>query len=308
MNKLGKLIKVELREGWKHEALDFTQWLAKEENLSLLSDEVGFDIKLIQTEAKVGSFNVDILAQEENTGHKIIIENQLETTNHDHLGKIITYASGHDARAIIWIVKDEREEHRRAIDWLNENTTEGIGFYLIRIELWQIEGSPFAPKFEIVSKPNDWAKAVKSSSESAELTDTKLGQLEFWDSFKNYAKQNNTILKFQKSYPQHWTDISVGSSNCHISLTLNSKDKSIACELYINDNKELFHKLLDQKDAIESALSEKLDWKELPAKKASRIILSAQGDYENIEEREKYFEWFQQKAEKFREVFPRYFV
>ncbi len=308
MNQLGRLKKVELREGWKHEALDFTQWLAQEENLSLLSDEVGFDIKLIQTEASVGSFNVDILAQEENTGHKIIIENQLETTNHDHLGKIITYASGYDARAIIWIVKDEREEHRRAIDWLNENTTEEIGFYLIRIELWQIEGSPFAPKFEIISKPNDWAKAVKSSAESAELTDTKLGQLEFWDSFKNYAKQNNTSLKFQKSYPQHWTDISVGSSNCHISLTLNSKEKSIACELYINDNKDLFHKLFDQKDLIEAAISEKLDWKELPNKKASRIILSTHGDYENVVEREKYFEWFQEKAEKFKEVFPRYFI
>ncbi len=115
-NILGQLKRIELREGWKHEALDFTRWLSQEENLRLLSDEIGFDIKLIQIEAAVGGFNVDILAEEENTGRKIIIENQLEVTNHDHLGKLITYASGYDAKVIIWIVKDVREEHRQAID------------------------------------------------------------------------------------------------------------------------------------------------------------------------------------------------
>src|SRR3989338_4764095 len=108
-NNLGKLKKVELREAWKHEATNFTQWLAEEENLALLGDEIGFEIKLLQTEAAVGSFNVDILAEEEGTGRKIIIENQLEVTNHDHLGKIITYASGYDAQIVIWIVRDTNE-------------------------------------------------------------------------------------------------------------------------------------------------------------------------------------------------------
>ncbi len=119
--QLSKLEKVALREVWKHEALDFTNWLAKPENLELLSDEIGIDITLIQTEASVGDFNVDILAEEENTGKKIIIENQLESTDHDHLGKIITYASGFDAEIIIWIVKGVRDEHKKAIDWLNEH-------------------------------------------------------------------------------------------------------------------------------------------------------------------------------------------
>lgn len=118
-NVLSKLIKLDLREVWKHEALDFTNWLAENENLEALSDAVGVDIKLIQTEASVGKFNVDILAEEDLTGRKIIIENQLESTDHDHLGKIITYASGHDAEIIIWIVKDTRDEHQKAIEWLN---------------------------------------------------------------------------------------------------------------------------------------------------------------------------------------------
>lgn len=303
---LGKLKKVELREGWKHEASDFTNWLAQEENLKLLSDEISFDIKLIQTEAKVGSFNVDILAEEETTGHKIIIENQLEITNHDHLGKVITYASGYDASIIVWIVKDVREEHRQAIDWLNENTNEEIGFYLLRIELWQIADSPLAPKFEIISKPNDWAKAVKSSAESAVLTDTKIKQLQFWDSFKSYGKQNNAKLRFQKSHPQHWCDASIGKSGCHISLTINSREKLFGCEIYINDDKELFHRLFGNKDKIENALEEKLDWRELPGKKASRIILYTSGDFEKEDAWEKYFEWLQNKAEKFHAVFPKY--
>lgn len=108
---LGKLEKIDLRTVWSHEAYDFTNWLAEEENLNLLGEEVGIDLKLIKTEADVGRYNVDILAEEENTGHKIIIENQLEMTDHDHLGKIITYASGYDANIIIWIVKDVRDMH-----------------------------------------------------------------------------------------------------------------------------------------------------------------------------------------------------
>lgn len=134
MAVLGKLKKIDLREAWKHEALDFTQWLAKDENLALLSEEIGVDINLIETEANVGSFNVDILAEDSN-GRKIVIENQLESTNHDHLGKIITYASGYNAEIIIWIVKDVRNEHKQAIDWLNEHTDEKINFFAIKLEL-----------------------------------------------------------------------------------------------------------------------------------------------------------------------------
>lgn len=304
---LDKLKKVELRTGWKHEAHDFTNWMAEEENLNLLGDEIGFDISLIQTEAKVGSFNVDILAEEANSGNKIIIENQLENTNHDHLGKIITYASGYDAKVVVWVVKNAREEHRQAIDWLNENTTEEIGFYLLEIELWQIGNSLPAPKFEIISRPNDWVKAVKSSTGSSELTDTKIKQLEFWNLFKDFAKQNNTTLRFQKSYPQHWTIISIGSSSCHVSLTINSREKAYGCEIYIPNDKELFHQLWKQREQIESKLGISLEWMELPEKKASRIKTSLKGDFENEDSWEKVFEWMKETGEKFKVVFPKFF-
>jgi hypothetical protein len=160
----------------------------------------------------------------------------------------------------------------------------------------------------MICKPNDWAKAVKSSVESSELTDTKIKQLEFWDAFKNFAKQNNTTLRFQKSYPQHWTNISIGSSDCNISLTINSKDNTIGCELYIPDNKELFQSLFEKKEQIENSLSEKLEWMELSQKKASRIKLATNLVFSNETEWENAFEWMKEKAEKFQTVFPKYFL
>ncbi|HTV48306.1 MAG TPA: DUF4268 domain-containing protein [Phycisphaerae bacterium] len=303
---LGKLQKVELRKAWKHEAHNFTNWLAEEENLKVLGDDLGFDIKLMQTEATVGGFSADILAVEEHSNRKIIIENQLEKTNHDHLGKLITYASGYNAAIIVWIVEDVREEHRQAIDWLNEHTDENTEFYLVQIELWQIGDSPFAPKFELISKPNDWARVVRHSTDKAELTDTKIKQLEFWERFKEYVKHNNMKIRLQKCYPQHWTNISFGSSDAHISLSINSREGLFTSEIWIANNKELFHHLFDQKNKIEAELNEQLEWMELPERKASRIKISIRGDFEDQNKWEDYFKWLLKEAEKFQKVFPKY--
>lgn len=302
---LGKVKKVDLRSAWKHEAADFTEWLAKEENLSMLSDELGISIKLIQTEATVGRFSLDILAEDENNGKKIIIENQLESTNHDHLGKIITYASGFDASMVIWVVKSAREEHRQAIDWLNEHTDEEISMFLVRVELWQIGDSPFAPKFDIISQPNDWAKSVKKSVGDNKITDTKAKQFEFWEQFKEYAREHKTSLRLQKSYPQHWTNISIGNSNAHISLTLNSFDDAIRTELYIPDNKDVFHFLKERKKTIEKELGYKVEWMELQGKKASRIKAETSGNIDDTDSWEEYFKWMQETAEKFQKVFAK---
>lgn len=303
---LGKLKKVDLRKAWVHEAHDFTSWLSQEDNLAILSEEIAIDIKLIQTEAGVGNFNVDILAEEENTGRKIIIENQLEPTNHDHLGKIITYASGHEAGIVIWIVSDVREEHRRAIDWLNEHTDEDVNFFLVKMELWQIEGSPPAPKFQIESKPNDWAKIIKKSSSQSRLTEGKLLQLNFWNGFKEYAKAKNTKLKLRNASPQHWYDISLGSADAHISLSVNIRQDLIACEIYISDSKELYKFLEKYKKEIEKEIGYKLGWMELPGKKASRIKIMRDGSIEDKENWSESFSWLLAEAELFQKVFSRY--
>lgn len=301
---LSKLKKVELREEWKHEASDFTNWLAQDENLQLLSDEIGIDISLVQTEASVGKFSVDILAEEENTGRKIVVENQLETTNHDHLGKIITYASGFDAEIVIWIVKEVRDEHKQAVDWLNEHTDDKINIFAIRMELWQIGDSPYAPKFQVISKPNDWAKAIKKSTTRSELSDRRLMQLEFWNQFKEFAVSKQSSLRLlRKSYPQYWYDISIGNSKSYLTLIVDTDNEQLRCELYIPDSKALFKALRNNKEAIEGKLAHDLEWMELEGKKASRVKTVLNIDVGNSENWEKCFQWLMETAQEFQSVF-----
>ncbi len=300
---LSKIQKINLREVWSHEALDFTNWLAKDENLDLLSEEVGVNIKLIRTEANVGKFNVDILAKEESTDKLIVIENQLEATNHDHLGKIITYASGYDAEFIFWIVKDVREEHQKAIEWLNDHTDENINFFLIRIELWRIDSSNPAPKFEIVASPNEWAKTIKSKPCFGELTDIKLQQLKFWDKFKEYVRSRDFSIRLQRPRPQSWYDITIGNPEAHIVLMINSREDFFSCGLYIDDHKDLFHYLMAKQDAISDALGEKIDGK--AAQKASRIWVKKKVDGVFDEaQQEAYFAWLYEKVILFQKIFP----
>ncbi len=169
MINLGTLKEIkDLREVWPHEAHDFTPWLAK--NIAILSDEVGIDISIEETESSVGDFNVDIFATDADTGKKIIIENQLEETDHDHLGKLITYASGKSADLVIWLVRKARPEHRAAIEWLNNHTDEGVGFILCEIKVFRIGNSEPAPKFEIIEQPNNWVKEMKKPSGSIKRT------------------------------------------------------------------------------------------------------------------------------------------
>ena len=191
--ELGKLKEIkDLRKVWAHEALDFTPWLAEEENLSELADAVGLEITLDETESSVGDFSVDIFAKETGTDRKIIIENQLEDTNHDHLGKLITYASGKDAEIIIWVVKRAREEHRSAVEWLNNHTDENIGFFLVEIKLYQIGESQIAPKFNVIEKPNNWTKEIKKQTNSSPSLQARL---EYWLAFNDYAFENAVSAK-----------------------------------------------------------------------------------------------------------------
>ena len=304
---LGRLEKVnDLRSIWRHEALDFTKWLA--ENISQLADEIGIEINLLETEASVGGFNVDILADEENTGRKIVIENQLESTNHDHLGKLITYASGYNAQIIIWLVKDVREEHRQAVDWLNEHTDQDLNFFLIRLELWKIDDSPCAVKFQIVSRPNDWAKNIKQTANNTSISNTQQLQLEFWNEFREFGKEKNARLKFRKPFPQHWYDMSYGVPGSNITLTMNIQNKTVSCEIYIHDSKQLFHHYESQREQIEKDLGYPLQWMELPTKKASRIRVFREIDVKEHKNWNAAYEWMLEQAQKFNVIFYKYSI
>jgi len=303
---LGKLKKVDPREVWKHEAHDFTAWLAQNENLKELGDELGYTFVLLATEASVGGFNCDILAEVEDTKSKVVIENQLEITDHDHLGKLITYASGLVASVAIWIVRDVREEHRKAIDWLNEHTDDDIDFFLVKIEVLQIDESPYAPRFEVICRPNAWAQSVKDASAQLTLSETNRNQLDFWTQLKLFASEQKSLVRLQKPSPQHWMQMSIGSSQAHISLTINSLKGLIAAELYIYDNKELYSELKVRQQEIEKEFGEQLEWMELPKKKASRVKISTACDFFDQSKWPDYFTWLLAEAEKFYKVFPKY--
>ena len=300
--ELGKLEKIkDLRSVWKHEANDFTKWLSKEENLNTLSEEIGINIELISTEAKTGSFSTDILAVEANTDNKIIIENQLEATNHDHLGKIITYASGHDAKTIIWIVKEAREEHRQAIDWLNEHTDEEINIFLCKIELWRIGDSAIAPKFQIISSPNNWTKTIKRSLNN-EMSSTKMLLYNYWTKLSEEIDKNYPNFNSRKPRSSNFYDIALGSSLAHISLVINTKSE-VKCQIWIKDSKPLFNFLYDSKDKIEEELGYELEWARLDDYKSSFIAIINNSDIRDESNWDNLIKWQLNNASKFYDVF-----
>ncbi|MBR6066412.1 MAG: DUF4268 domain-containing protein [Bacteroidales bacterium] len=305
MNTLGKMTRIyDLRSIWPHEANDFTKWLAQEDNLSLLGETIGTDIELEERESAVGNFNVDIFAKEIGTKRKIIIENQLEDTNHDHLGKLITYASGKDAEIIIWIVKRARDEHKQAIEWLNQHTDSNIGFFLLEIELWQIGDSPKAPRFNIVEKPNDWAKTMK---EIDSLSQTDILKLEFWTGFNEYMSKNRDFtdnFSLRKANPQHYYDLSIGSSAYHIALTINTQKRTISSEIYIPNDKDMFNKFKEYENEIAKMLDAKIDWKE--ADKACRILVTTKIDPLKKENWNNAYDWMLQKAIIYKEIASKY--
>jgi hypothetical protein len=287
--------------------LDFTQWLAKEENISILCEELGIEIENIKPEASAGRYNVDIIADEIDTKRKVIIENQLEPTDHKHLGQILTYASAYDAAIIIWIVTDYTEEHRQAIDWFNRNITQGISFFLIQIEVYKIGDSDAAPKFNLICEPNDWGKTVKSSEAGNNVSELKLLQKEFWDGLKEFAIEHKTAANFGRTpRPQHWYNISFGTSRCHIVLTLNTQKGYVGCEIYIRNDKALYDNFHKNKIEIEKEIGAQLEWMELPDATASRILLTYNGNPKDKKRWEEYFMWSISTVEKFSKVFKIY--
>lgn len=274
---IGKFVEVDIRDLWKHEQYDFSEWLSKEENIENLNDILGLTLVDISKEAYVGSYRCDIFAKDETTGTKVIIENQLEASNHDHLGKIITYASGLDAKVVVWIVKQAKEEHRSAIEWLNNNTNNELNFFLIELHAYKIDDSNPAPMFEVIEKPNGFIKNTKAINNQDNLNKSQSERLEFWNKFNEVVEQNGKPFNIRKATTDHWYDVALGTSEAHISINLVNKSSYVVIDVYINDNKELFDKLMDKKDIIESELGFKLVWDRLDNGKASRIKYRIKG-------------------------------
>ena len=305
--EFGSLEEVEVRHLWKHEQYDFSNWLARPESIERLNDVLGLTLTDVKKEVFVGAYRCDLVAKDETTGTKVIIENQLEASNHDHLGKIITYASGLDAKVIVWIVTQAREEHRSAIEWLNNNTGNDIGFFLIELHAYRIGDSLPAPKFEIIEKPNGFIKYSKENSDNNEINKSQSERLAFWTRFNEMVAANGKPFNIRNATIDHWYNVAIGTSEACVSINLVNKLSRVTVEIYIADNKNLFDYLAERKDEIENALGFPMEWVRLDNKKASRIKYAIPGL--NFDDHSNYDALMDKIIEKvivLKKVFPEY--
>lgn len=310
MVKLGKIKKLDVRKVWKHEQYDFSKWLSEEDNINELGEKLGLSLADVETEKNVGNYRCDIICKDEITGKTVLIENQLEQTNHDHLGKIITYASGLDAAVIVWIVTNVREEHSSAIEWLNKHTDESLSFFLIQISAIQIGDSDIAPLFDIVEQPNDFARNLKKVTSKEGISTSQASRLDFWTRFNDVLAVRKEF-NVRKAPTDHWYDFSIGTSACHLSAELINKERKIRINLWIppyNENaKILFDSLYSHKYEIETSIGHSLEWNRLDGKKACRVYSYIPNL--NFDDDSNYNELFNQIIDelvKFRQAFKPY--
>lgn len=307
---LGRLTRVDLRDIWTSESSEFTPWLAREENLAVLGEALGIDLELEAQEKAVGPFRADILCKDIGTGAWVLVENQLERTDHSHLGQLLTYASGLEAVTIVWIAARFTEEHRSTLDWLNKITDESFRFFGLEVELWRIGDSPAAPKFNIVSKPNDWSRSVAQAAraiDEAELSDTRVKQRSYWAAFHQALDHAaGPVSGGRKPQPQSWMGYSIGRTGFNLGAVMIRPKRQIRTELYIAGDraKAFFHLLHEQQQAIEQELGYPLEWEELPTRRDSRIsIYMTNVDPEDERAWPRQHQWLAAKINDFHRVF-----
>ena len=308
---LGRLKKVNLRDVWLGEASDFTPWLAEKENLDLLGDTLGMEMELLAQEKDVGPYSADIFCKNTADDSWVVIENQLEKTDHSHLGQVLTYAAGLSAVTIVWVAHRFTDQHRATIDWLNEISGDSAQFFGLEIEVWRIGDSQPAPKFNVVAKPNDWSDGPDTPS--PDLTPGKRTQLEFWQGFREYTLDRVTPIKPSRPQPRHYMNIGLGRSGIHLSAIASywgsaggySSHELRAC-LYINDKnhaKTYFQLLAQDRSKIENEMGCPLEWHNPENTRACTIYVRKSIDLADLSARQEQYAWLLKNLEKIRQVF-----
>lgn len=301
--ELGTLKVVRARNKWNHEARDFTPWLA--ENIDKLSDVIGIELEVENTEVSVGPYSADILAKNTVTDEYVIIENQLEKTDHDHLGKAITYASVLDAAVIIWIATDFTEEHKKSLDWLNEHTVQDILFFGVQLELWQIDDSNPALKFNIVSEPNQAVRQAARSKYVNSITEKGKLLLSFWKEFKEKLDKEDGVSSARTPSTRPYFDIALGRSHIHFSNICNVDDNLVAVRVYIRHSiaDTMYPYLESNKAEIEAHIGHPLIWNPKPNNRDRLIVLFHPTDFNNKQSIAEAIEWLVRYTIKFKEIF-----
>lgn len=308
-DELGRLTRVKLRDVWQREDSDFTPWLAKPENISLLGDALGLDLHVESTESGVGPYRADIVCRDTGDGSPdgslVLIENQIERTDHSHLGQLLTYTAGLEAVAVVWIAAHFSNEHRAALDWLNRKTEQDVNFFGLEIELWRIVDSPIAPKFNVVAQPNDWNKTVRDTTRHGrELSDTQRQQLDFWIEFEALVKSRDSDIRCPEPRPQHWMNHPIGRAGIVFASIISTAPPLIRVELSLNgdDAKAWLSLLESDSEDLSNEIGEDLIWHNPPNAKRAGIHVIKELDFRDQNQRQAAMEWLYERLEKFHEV------
>ena len=306
---LARLEPVDLRKVWQSEPADFTPWLAQPDNITLLGETLGLELDVDSTEAGVGPYRADIVCRDtadgSSEGALVLIENQLERTDHNHLGQLLTYAAGLDAVTVVWIAAPFTDEHRTALDWLNQKTDQSVNFFGLEIELWRIGGSPIAPKFNVVAQPNDWTKTIRvATGQGREISETQRQQLEFCIEFEELVKSRGDGVRCQKPGARHWLYSSLGRTGMTFACAISTSPPFVRVELALDgdDAKAWFSLLEDDSESIEEEIGEELIWHNLPNRKGTRVQIKNNLDFRNQSQREEAKEWIYDRLRMFHEV------
>ncbi len=286
MPDFGTLKSVNMRELWPNEARDFTPWLA--DNIGRLGEALGMDLEIITREADIGDFSLDLLAKDLGSGRFVVIENQFGATNHDHLGKVITYAAGVDAVAIIWLVESVRDEHRQALEWLNRRTDADLHFFAVVVEVVRIDQSRPAFLFKLVVSPNEWQRSTR---ENAERQSSSRGEAyrQYFQILIDELRERHRFTGARTAQPQNWCSFPSGFPGISYGTSF-AKRGRVRAEIYIDQgdterNKALFDSLLEQKSDIEREFGESFEWERLDDGQASRVAVYRDGHIERTPER-----------------------
>ncbi len=264
---------IPIRQAFPHEAHDFTQWLAQ--NLDALSERIGIQFTDIQAEKSVGSFNVDIFCKD-GAGDNVIIENQLERTDHDHLGKVLTYMVNLEAKTAIWIATEVRPEHQEVVTWLNQFTPVDMQFYFVKLEAIRI-GGWVAPWFTVLVAPDEQLSQIGEQKKSDALSNVASLYFEFWSYFLDYT-DGKTPFRYKTPAGRFYRDVTGASikNGLSISYYVTARDGTIGTYLYISvgnrdENRDFFNLLYEHQQQIEKEIGDTLDWRSDDAK-ACRIF------------------------------------
>ncbi len=259
----------------------------------MLGDELELDLELVGTEVTVGPFSCDILAKDTTNGRNVVIENQLEKTDHDHLGKALTYGAILDASVVVWIAKDFTDEHRKTLDWLNDHTDENLELFGVRIEVWKVGNSLPAPRLNVVSRPAGVVKQARGHGASEELSETRKTQLEFWTALRDSLKATGKIPSLRSPRPQYWFDVALGRTGIHLSAIANTFENHIGVRVYLSHKvaEVALEQLETEKAAIHREIGYELTWNPNPEKRDKIILVDRPADLARRDQWDEYVEW-----------------